>query len=108
MGRAGGLNRRPSTSTTSSGRVPTRADFTLLHAFTDIPDGSRQPGAGTNARVTLAEPARPGGHVVQLFATNAWSVPSRSEPESNSYVAMITAYIGTLGASAPLEVVIGD
>lgn len=81
------------------------------------------PGEGTDARVTLASPAPPGGQVVRLFATNGLELPGQvvvpggsrtarfhvqTQPGNNSYVATITAYIGTLGATAPLKVVTGD
>lgn len=82
-----------------------------------------RPGEGTNARVTLAAPAPPGGQIVQLFATNGLELPKQvvvpagaktarfhvqTQPGSNSYVATLTAYIGALGATAPLRVVTGD
>jgi hypothetical protein len=77
------------------------------------------PAQGTDGRVTLAAPAPSGGQIVQLFATNGVQVPAQvvvaagsktarfhaqTPPGSNSYVATITAYLGSLGASVPLKV----
>jgi hypothetical protein len=78
-----------------------------------------QAGQGTNGRITLARPAPAGGQVVQLFATNSLQLPTQVTVAAGSktatfhvqtvaistYVATITAYIGSLGESIPLHVV---
>jgi uncharacterized repeat protein (TIGR03803 family) len=76
------------------------------------------PGQSTNGRITLATPAPAGGQVVRLFSTTL-QLPSQvtvaagsktaifhvqAGPGTGTFVATITAYIGSRGESIPLRI----
>lgn len=85
----------------------------------ELTPGLISAGQRALGELRLKAPAPAGGQVVQLFATNSLSIPKsvtvpagertvaftvRSQTGTASFVATITAYIDTLGESAPLRV----